>query len=374
MANPVEANNDRLLHLESLRSKEVDSALDSISASGRNRIARMLSVIRSKSIAKQPVKLTSMGRWNVGYKKSCISDGYILNPVAEITDLLEDLDHQSLPKFRSVPHSRRILVHIPKARIRPFHQAALLVAYLLHGYNVRVELYSSEGIIRELLSSHSQIDAVFFPGERVEEVQAELNIYDGGNVLATYVKNGGGYVGICSGAFLAGADGYDGANVKQRLVGAQTIWGPGRGEAFVKLTPEADSILISHSRPSFPLFPHAASSPNINVDIALSYCGGCCYTPIPSLAYYMDCVLPPATVLATYTLLSTHQIYWHMPDALPPPDISPKLEVCVIPAPAAMVCQVIGSGRVFASGPHPEDREETRWIIRAAFLWVLNIS
>ena len=61
---------------------------------------------------------------------------------------------QELPKLEPTPTiSRRLAIYIPKVRLRPYHQAALLAGNLLRGLRVQVELCDAEGLVKKFAVS-----------------------------------------------------------------------------------------------------------------------------------------------------------------------------------------------------------------------------
>jgi hypothetical protein len=74
------------------------------------------------------------------------------------------------------------------------------------------------------------------PGGSVFEQKKHLG-RDGAKQLAVFVYGGGGYLGICAGALLAGASGFDGCDPELCLIGADTGYQEGKGVATVRVTP-----------------------------------------------------------------------------------------------------------------------------------------
>jgi hypothetical protein len=104
------------------------------------------------------------------------------------------------------------------------------------------------------------IDVLIFPGGSIFEVHDKMKSAIA--PLAKWIRAGGGYVGICAGAFLAAADGYAGADPSTPLLGAAGSWRPGVGTAKVWRSDETnDDSLPSFCGISVPLvYPHLLSS------------------------------------------------------------------------------------------------------------------
>jgi len=96
-----------------------------------------------------------------------------------------------------------------------------------------IEQIDTDGILKGNLS---QYDAVLFPGGSIFEVDKTLG-QKGMEMVTRYISEGGGYLGICAGAFLGGADAYDGCDTKRKIVGAEVRFASGQGEAEVRKGP-----------------------------------------------------------------------------------------------------------------------------------------
>jgi hypothetical protein len=86
------------------------------------------------------------------------------------------------------------------------------------------------------------LSAIIFPGGKIWEVDSSLSD-QGSERLANFIANGGGYVGMCAGGFLATADGFGGCNSKRALVDCSTSWTAGLGSADVEVTAEGAQLL-----------------------------------------------------------------------------------------------------------------------------------
>lgn len=72
----------------------------------------------------------------------------------------------------------------------------------------------------------SEYNTVVFPGGVIFDVDKSLG-KDGAIQVNKFVNNGGGFVGVCAGAFLAAASGYNGADEAQKMLSVETSWTPG---------------------------------------------------------------------------------------------------------------------------------------------------
>jgi len=68
-------------------------------------------------------------------------------------------------------------------------------------------------------------DVLYVPGGSVFSQQADLG-QEGWRQVLQFVRGGGGYVGVCAGALLAGQQGFDaeGVNAAAGMLGATTAW------------------------------------------------------------------------------------------------------------------------------------------------------
>jgi len=172
-----------------------------------------------------------------------------------------------------------------------------------------------------------QFHVVVFPGGSGSKQAAALG-RKGRDAVRTFVRSGGGFVGICAGAYLATAE-YDWGlalvNAKtftgKRLIpgeGEKSMWVRGRGTVKVELTAEGEKT----------------------------------FTGLPGLVelYYANGpILSPAHCekLAPYTTLAVYRSEISKYDAQ---------QGTMIDTPA-IVFAGFGEGRVFLIGPHPESTD-----------------
>ena len=185
-----------------------------------------------------------------------------------------------------------------------------------------------------------QFDVVIFPGGSGSKEAAAIG-EAGCKAVQEFVESGGGYVGICAGAFLATAK-YDWSlalvnantftgNRKIPGVGVKSMWFRGSGKAKMELTDEGREIL--------------GDLPGL---VEVGYANG----PILSPAGKED--LPEYIPLAFFrTEISKYE----------------PQEGTMIDTPA-IVASVFGKGRAIAISPHPEGTAGLESLVRRAVAWV----
>ena len=175
----------------------------------------------------------------------------------------------------------------------------------------------------------SQFDAVIFPGGSGSKQAAGLG-EEGRKVVRAFLDGGGGYVGICGGAYLASYD----YTWSLRILDVEVIdrkhWRRGTGVVKAEMTSAGRSIL---------------GGPAGQFDIR--YANG----PILAPADAAD--LPDATVLARFRSEVAQ-------------NGAPK---GVMPNTPAVVCGRFGQGRAVIFSPHPEKMEALQPLVRRAVLW-----
>lgn len=185
----------------------------------------------------------------------------------------------------------------------------------------------------------SQFDAVIFPGGSGSKEAAAIG-QQGRRAVRNFVESGGGYVGICAGAYLATAK-YDwslalvNANTftgKRDIpgVGVKSMWFRGSGNVDMELTDEGRRVL------------GAVPSP-----VQVRYVNG----PILSPADKGD--LPEYLPLATFvTEISKYE----------------PQKGTMVDTPAIVAAQ-FGRGRAIAISPHPEATPGLESLVRRAVAW-----
>jgi len=152
----------------------------------------------------------------------------------------------------------------------------------------------------------------------------------GRDAIREFVHNGGGYLGICAGAYLAssGSKAYLGM-LNARVVDSEH-WARGRGDVILGFTPVGQKE-IGESKPKETVMYHQG----------------------PLLAPAGRTDLPPYTLVATF---DTEVAKNGAPHG-------------VMPGTTALASGMFGKGRVFVISPHPEQTEGQEGIVRGALLW-----
>jgi len=213
-------------------------------------------------------------------------------------------------------------------------------AFILSGMH-HIEQIDHEDIIGGKLS---QFSVVIFPGGLIFDVEAALG-NDGAEVVCKYVHNGGGFFGVCAGAFLAAAGGYNGAIETKRMLSVQTSWTPGIGSAKLEFTKDATAILGPQCSPgkvhetmfaNGPLFQSSKNETNHILHEKLSEC----------------------VVLAQYKEISTDKS-----------KNSKQYREYKI----AAVASQFGTGRLIVFGPHPRHQVQfSKNVFKDLFYGVLS--
>lgn len=218
---------------------------------------------------------------------------------------------------------------------------------------IRVALYSDKGIsasseqLQKGLNSYSDIQLSLLKAQDIAEGKLsgfDLLIHPGGSggaqgktlgekgreKVREFVKNGGGYLGICAGAYLATCDYEWSLNILDAKVLDRKHWARGYGNVEIKLSSEARKIL--------------------GVE-----------TEKETIYYHQGPLLAPASNpdIEDYKNLATFES-----------------EIAKNGAPSgimkgttAIACGTFGKGKVFCFSPHPERTEGLMDHIHRAILW-----
>jgi hypothetical protein len=153
----------------------------------------------------------------------------------------------------------------------------------------------------------------------------------GRDEVRRFVENGGGYLGICAGAYLATAD-YDWSlHILNAKVIDKKHWARGHGKVDLRVTPSG-AKLLGIEKPSL----------------------ACLYYQGPLLAPAAEAKLPGYTALTVF-------------DSEIAQNGAPK---GIMIGTTAMACGQFGKGRVFVSSPHPEKTKGLDGIVRTAIVWL----
>ena len=146
-----------------------------------------------------------------------------------------------------------------------------------------------------------------------------------------FIKDGGGYVGICAGSYLASRS-YDWSlHVLDAEVVDRKHWARGFGDVELKLTPKGKELFAA-AADKFGIYYHQG----------------------PLLAPGNDPAIPDYTPLAAFeTEIAKNG--------------APK---GVMKGTTAVAAGEFGAGKVFCFSPHPEKKDETRELLRKAVGWV----
>lgn len=187
-----------------------------------------------------------------------------------------------------------------------------------------------------------EFSVVYVGGGSVFSQQTHLG-EEGMRHLALFVKGGGGYLGICAGALLAGAGGFVGAQPGHSLLGAETHYLEGKGAVTVNLTLTGQVV---------------AKRRGWQDDIHMTYSHGARFVPADNRQNTLVGVrIPAAVTLAVFTHLTRQS-----------GGDAEKVEVTGVP----IVQGQFGRGRVIAIGPHPETStdETARGLVKTFVEWV----
>jgi len=161
--------------------------------------------------------------------------------------------------------------------------------------------------------------------------QANSLEQSGRDAIREFVRGGGGYLGVCAGAYLAASDEkYELGIINARVVDRQH-WARGRGDVILDFSKTGQQELK---------FPHDKTT--------------VLYHQGPLLAPDNKSDLPPYTLVATF---ETEVAQKGAPHG-------------VMQGTTAMASSTFGKGRVFVISPHPEQTEGLEFIVPHALDWV----
>jgi glutamine amidotransferase-like uncharacterized protein len=160
--------------------------------------------------------------------------------------------------------------------------------------------------------------------------QAEELGKDGREAIRTFVHDGGGYLGICAGAYLAAAD----KDYQLKILNAKVIdrehWARGRGDVELGFTAAGQKEIGEPSQKPVVMYHQG-----------------------PLLAPFDDKDLPPYTLVAQF---DTEVAQKGAPHG-------------VMQGTTALASGTFGKGRVFVISPHPEQTEGQEQIVKGAVEW-----
>lgn len=189
--------------------------------------------------------------------------------------------------------------------------------------NIKTRLIVAKDILdRDILNNrHENVLGLFMPGSPAAQLYRDNLGERGKAAIQTYVANGGSYIGICAGAYLASHDiVYKSARRQEHIQDNLALFdGQAIGQLSSLLVPVTTVRQGWEEANVTPLHYHTASGPSTANVI---YWGGPAYQPAPH---------EKITVLATYDAATI--------------DDQPAI---------AIAAKDYGAGRVVLSGVHPE--------------------
>lgn len=185
--------------------------------------------------------------------------------------------------------------------------------------------------IREGVLAH--FDGVLFPGGSGRGIANALEA-EGQEAVRTFVNAGGGYVGICAGAYLPTCriDGY------LNMVGAyhNQPWRKGGGQVDIELTPEGEAIFGADFRTFVTRY---NNGPIFGHEDGLTPEGD--FAPIQVLAHFRSATTNPVTKQESTEMIDQ----------------------------AAITATEFGAGRMLLISPHPETHRELDPMMARGLLW-----
>jgi glutamine amidotransferase-like uncharacterized protein len=210
---------------------------------------------------------------------------------------------------------------------------------LSHNHDFDCELVSPS----EIRAGHAwRFDVLVFPGGKAS-MQSKALGADGREAVRAYLRSGGGYVGICAGAFLASS----GRDWSLNLLDAATLTGVKEISGWGALSVEprrSGTVDLGLTDVGKRLWPGVAKSSEIE------YSGG----PIFSPAHRSD--LPDYEALAVY-----RSEVWSFP-----------FQKGTMIGTPAIIAGSFGQGRVVAISPHPEISPDQEILVSESVAYAAN--
>lgn len=183
-----------------------------------------------------------------------------------------------------------------------------------------------------------KLDVLVVPGGR-STGQAESLGKDGCGAIEKFVRSGGGYVGICAGAYLA-SEGYNDPTSNLMLVNASVLdvehWDRGSGDVQVKITDQAHPVVKGYSG-----------------IITAHYENGPLLGPVESGS------IPAYSELASY-VSDVHQ--------------NKNAKTGIMPGSPAIIASDYGNGRCVLFSFHPELTEGLEMMLVQGVIWAGKID
>lgn len=218
---------------------------------------------------------------------------------------------------------------------------------------IRVAVYDDAGVSRSLLQVLAVLDK--YPDITYERIKAadvrdgklagyDVVIHPGGSgskqakgleeagldQVRSFVESGGGFVGICAGAYLASSDYSWSLHILDAKVVDRARWARGHGDVQIRLTDEGKQLLE-------------------------------CDEDLQTIVYYQGPLLAPGgkANIPDYKPLATFETEIAMNGA-------PE---GVMKGTTAIAAGTFGKGRVACFSPHPEKTEAVSQFVRLAVRW-----
>jgi hypothetical protein len=182
----------------------------------------------------------------------------------------------------------------------------------------------------------SDVDVLVHPGGSGSKQGKALG-EKGRNAVRQYVRSGGGYLGVCAGAYLATNDYEWSLNLIDAKVVDKKHWARGTGKVSLRLSPQGSELMRHDSR-----------------ELAIHYGQG----PLLARREWDDPEVPDYESLAIF---STEIAEKGAPSG-------------VMVGTSAVVRGQFGTGRVFCFSPHPELTEGLHHLIPIAVEWLASPS
>ncbi|WP_459557961.1 BPL-N domain-containing protein [Lacunimicrobium album] len=204
-----------------------------------------------------------------------------------------------------------------------------LQRFLTSEKGYRCEIITPEEIQEGRLKA---FDVLIVPGGSGSK-QAEMLGETGRENIRTFVKEGGGYMGICAGSYLASSDYSWSLNLINAKVFDRAHWARGTGDVQLKLTTEGQKQLKEGAE-----------------EVTVYYGQG------PLLVPDDEPNLPQYEALATYAT-----------------EIAKKgAPTGVMVGTAAIARTTYGEGKVMCYSPHPEKSDKTEHLICGGLEWLVG--
>ena len=215
---------------------------------------------------------------------------------------------------------------------------------------------------------------LFIPGGSVFVQQAALSDI-AVTCICKYVCAGGGVLGICAGALLLGAEGFEGNKPERCMLGASAVYMAGKGRVAVQLTP-------TYGKAVFGGVLAGVDAEGRGVTISMPFSHGACFRPehnritqLLGTSMPLGAALPLATIVGI-TLESTEKSQdGEAEKAKEQEEAEEAVLLQQYSGLYPMVLNTMGRGRIIAIGPHPEAQRADSagvMLVRAALVFLAH--